>query len=192
MVIIIRFTTRRAYMPNDQPNHPPAANPYAPPQTIPTVPDAGEHQLASRGKRLGGVFIDGIIVTLCTLPVLLLVFGGWTNYVTRVGEGGFLIQLGVTIFGVIVYLLINGYLLAKNGQTIGKKLLSTKIVRTDGSAVDLQRIILRRYLPLSIAYIIPVVGYLIGLINALLIFRESHQCGHDNLADTIVVEAKSV
>jgi uncharacterized RDD family membrane protein YckC len=164
-------------------------NPYAPPQTILTTPDVGQYRLASRGKRLGGTIIDSIVLTICTLPVVIIFFGGWSAYTERVGDVGFFMQLAMTLFSIVVFFLINGYLLVKNGQTIGKKLLGTKIVRTDGSAADLQRIMLRRYIPISVAYVIPIVGYLIGIINALLIFRESHKCGHDELADTIVVEA---
>ena len=76
------------------------------------------------------------------------------------------------------------------GKTIGKKLIGTKIVRADGSAADFQRIALRRYVPYSFVHLIPFIGWVISLINILLIFRESHKCGHDELADTIVCRGK--
>ena len=37
--------------------------------------------------------------------------------------------------------------------------------------------------------IIPVIGSLVGLIDALLIFRDNRRCLHDNIADTMVVVA---
>ena len=36
---------------------------------------------------------------------------------------------------------------------------------------------------------IPFIGVFYVLVDCLLIFRESHQCLHDNIADTIVVKA---
>ena len=42
---------------------------------------------------------------------------------------------------------------------------------------------------LLVIALIPVVGWLYGLVDALMIFRDSRKCLHDNIADTIVVKA---
>jgi len=38
-----------------------------------------------------------------------------------------------------------------------------------------------------LANLVPVVGALFGLIDCLLIFRQSRRCLHDQIADTIVI-----
>jgi len=37
--------------------------------------------------------------------------------------------------------------------------------------------------------LIPVIGYIFGLVDSLLIFGEPRQCLHDKFADTIVIKA---
>ena len=72
-----------------------------------------------------------------------------------------------------------------NGQSIGKKLLGIKVVRTDGSPASLGRLIWLRNVVNGLIGIIP----LYGIIDALFIFGESRQCLHDKIADTIVIKA---
>ena len=76
-----------------------------------------------------------------------------------------------------------------NGQTVGKKLLKIKIVRSDGTAADFQRIVVFRLLPVYLVQLVPVIGGFIGLLDVLFIFRSSRQCIHDQIADTIVINA---
>jgi uncharacterized RDD family membrane protein YckC len=94
------------------------------------------------------------------------------------------------IGGIVIFTMLNGYWLARNGQTIAKKLMNIKIVRSDGSAAGLGRIIFLRLAPLWLMALIPIAGGVVtGLIDPLLIFRQSRKCLHDTIADTIVVKA---
>jgi len=87
-----------------------------------------------------------------------------------------------------VFLLLNGYLLAKYGQTVGKKLVGTRIVsHVDERILPLGRVFGLRYLPLSIIAQIPVVGGFVGIIDGLFIFRKDKRCIHDLIAGTKVV-----
>jgi uncharacterized RDD family membrane protein YckC len=74
---------------------------------------------------------------------------------------------------------------ARNGQSIAKKLLSIKVVRSDGSRASLGRIFWLRNIVNTLLSIVP----LYGVIDALFIFGEQRQCLHDKIADTIVVKA---
>jgi len=153
-------------------------NPYAAPQgdlSEQRAPD--EAELAGRGRRLASAIIDAII----------MFFGGWTDYQAAATTGSYMLTLGSTAFGFVVYLLVNGYFLAKDGQSIGKKLLGTKIVRTDGSKADFVRIVTRRLLPVQALNLIPMVGPLLSVVDALFIFRASKKCIHDDIADTVVI-----
>ena len=135
--------------------------------------------IAGRGARLLGSFLDSI-----AMFVVCFVLALFTAPFVRGDDK----DVGAAL-GILVYFAINSYLLATNGQTIGKRMVGTKIVRTDGSAAGFARILFLRFLPLAVVGCIPVLGSLIGLVDALFIFRESHKCLHDEIADTIVVYA---
>jgi uncharacterized RDD family membrane protein YckC len=77
----------------------------------------------------------------------------------------------------------------KNGQTIGKRIVGIKVVRTDFSRATLGRIFWLRNVVNAIPGAIPYVGNVYGLVDHLFIFGESRQCVHDKIADTVVVKA---
>ena len=60
-------------------------------------------------------------------------------------------------------------------------------MRADGTPVTLSRVIFLRWLPVVLLGMIPFVGRVVGLVDALLIFRTERRCLHDNIADTIVI-----
>ena len=86
-------------------------------------------------------------------------------------------------------LVINLILMARSGQTIGKRLLRIKVVRSDGSPVSFGRYLGLRVIPLQLVAQVPIVGLFIALADSLAIFRDSRKCLHDDVADTIVVTA---
>jgi uncharacterized RDD family membrane protein YckC len=81
------------------------------------------------------------------------------------------------------------WLVKRNGQTIGKKLLGIKVVRSNGARASLGRIFWLRNFVNGIPASIPLIGMLYTLVDHLLIFGEPRQCLHDKIADTIVVNA---
>lgn len=164
------------------------ANRYAPPTAV--VEDvrveAGGRVLAGRGARLGAALIDVLIL----LAVLFAI-----GLVTPIspfapGGGGFVGSLVLSyVLGMAAFAAVHGWLLATQGQTVGKKLLGLRIVRTDGSRASFGRVFGLRYALNGALASIPVVGTLYALLDVLLIFRDSRQCLHDQIADTIVVQA---
>jgi uncharacterized RDD family membrane protein YckC len=165
-----------------------AANPYSAPKTDLSeqrAPD--EAELAGRGRRLGAAIIDTIIMVIVAVGPIIMLSGGWTAYSLKAAEGSIGFILMNAIVGLVIYLLINGYFLAKDGQSVGKKVLGIKIVRTDGSKADFARIVLRRLLPVQVVSNIPMIGPLLALVDVLLIFRASKKCVHDDIADTVVI-----
>ena len=75
-----------------------------------------------------------------------------------------------------------------DGQTLGKKAVGIRVLRSDTSHCELWRIVLLRFLPLALLGAIPKIGVGISLIDALMIFGSERRCLHDLIADTIVVE----
>lgn len=165
-------------------------NPYMPPTSELThIDDGGKPVLASLEKRLFAAIIDTLIIVMVTVVPLIVFFGGWQTYALKISQAGFLFTAGLSVVSFIIYLLIHGRLLAVNGQTVEKKLLKIKIVRSDGTAADFQRIVVFRLLPVYLVQLVPVIGGFIGLLDVLFIFRSSRQCIHDQIADTIVINA---
>jgi uncharacterized RDD family membrane protein YckC len=168
-------------------------NPYAAPKSrVADVDDVVDLVLAGRGARFGAYLVDGII-TACIVYVPMIVTGAFSGamaqsmagdplalYRSFVGVGGL-----ISLIGMIAWIVITIRLVSQNGQTIGKKLLNIKVIRSDGSKASLGRIFWLRNVVNSLLSIIPF--YL--LVDLLFIFGERKQCLHDKIADTIVVNA---
>jgi uncharacterized RDD family membrane protein YckC len=167
-------------------------NLYAPPKSTVADPTSSEpFELAERLRRLGASVIDGLTVLLPLTPL-------WVMMVPLMMKGpgsgmrpsmllGVLIAIGTLIvLGIGIYNLV---LLDRAGQTIGKKMMHIRIVRTDGSRATLGRIFWLRGLVSALPGIIPVFGHVYRLADLLFIFGNARRCIHDYIADTIVVKA---
>lgn len=158
--------------------------------------------LAGRGTRLVAAIVDGIIMMVVFgVPMFLILSsfapqprveidpnaGFWEIYMaSRPSLGTQVVNL---VIGLAVFTLVHGYFLATNGQTIGKKMLGIKIVRTNGSQPTLRYLIGVRILPFWIINLVPGLGIIVAYLDPLMIFRSSRKCLHDDLADTVVVLA---
>lgn len=160
-------------------------NPYAPPLAeVRDAPAAGGTELAGRGTRLLAVIVD-VIVQMALLFVVGFVLP-WKVFATDPGLG---LMVANGVLGGVLFLVVQGWLLVKRGQTIGKVAIGLRIVRSDGSACSAGRILGLRYGVGFVIGVIPMINMVYGLIDSLLIFRQSRQCLHDQIADTIVVRA---
>jgi hypothetical protein len=98
----------------------------------------------------------------------------------------------ITLVALLIWCVITAWLVARNGQSIGKRLVGIKIVRTDGSRASFARIFLLRNVVSGLPNLLPYFGLLYQLIiDPIFIFQESHRCLHDMIADTIVVRCAS-
>ncbi|MEP7099651.1 MAG: RDD family protein [Burkholderiales bacterium] len=167
----------------------PDKNPFAPPTAhVADIASSGALELGGRGARLGASIIDTLIQLAVYYALAFTVFSALMPTSTSTGSivGRFALQL---IASFALFILVQGYLLATQGQTIGKKLLGLRIVRSNGERASVVRLIGLRYFLGWIIAVIPVVGMVYALVDCLMIFRESHQCIHDNIADTMVIKA---
>ncbi|MBT8080571.1 MAG: RDD family protein [Gammaproteobacteria bacterium] len=160
---------------------------YRPPEADLVRPvEPGQVELASRWRRLFGAILDAIILYFVILPFMFS-----TGYLERAMEN----QMTTTeplywaLAGLVAYFLVNGYTLHTRGQTLGKMMVATQIVSATGhQLVPLWKILLLRWLPISILSSVPFIGPLLGLINVLMIFANDKRCGHDHIAGTIVID----
>ncbi len=162
-------------------------NPYAPPKADVADLEPTQSNLASRGLRLGGAIIDAIISWITIFP-LMYYSGFWQS--AMAGDVNFGLQLTLSAVSLVIFLVLNGYLLSKRGQTIGKRLVGTRIVSvTDEQILPLSKVFVLRYLPISLIAQVPLIGNLIALVNVLFIFRDDRRCLHDLIAGTKVINA---
>lgn len=157
-------------------------NPYQAPRADIYEPPAGaqsELELASPLRRLAAQLINGFafvfLMILGIIPFLTLGTG------ETPGCGHFVLL----IILVMVWLSWNWSWLAKYDQSVGKRLMSIRVVRTSGERASMGRLVGLRYVVgTGLLGQIP----LYGLVDPLFIFRQDRRCIHDHVADTIVVK----
>lgn len=168
---------------------------------------AGRLVLASLGARLAAVIIDSLFHHLISLTsgatIGLLLHGELLTYEGLLDRSPEL--YAPFVFGVaLAVLAVQATLIAHRGQSIGKILLRTRIVRGDGRIPDLYHGLILRTLPVEGLSLLPELGYVLGstqgwygilwvtapvvFLDAVLIFGAGRQCGHDRLAGTFVAK----
>jgi uncharacterized RDD family membrane protein YckC len=175
------------------------SNPYAAPKAaVSDISGTVDAEPAGRGARLGAALLDGLIGSLLVYgPFLLL---GGMGAITQAAQNpqadptaALAIYTGLPglglLIGFVVWAAITIVLVKRNGQTVGKKLIGIKVVRSDASPIGLGRIFLLRNLVPGLIAAIPLVGLVFILVDHLMIFSEKRQCLHDRIADSIVVRA---
>jgi uncharacterized RDD family membrane protein YckC len=163
---------------------------YAPPQShvedVVLPGDAQPGELASRSKRFLAAMLDGgIAVGVIWLLSVLTPINVWDDDGSSLWEP----QLFGALVGFLTYVALHGYLLAARGQTIGKAILRIRIARPDGSKPSLGRILGLRESLQFLTAVIPMVGQIFVIVDCLFIFRASRRCLHDQIADTVVLQA---
>lgn len=160
---------------------------FAAPQAfVEDVTSAPGAVLAGRGTRLLAAIVDGLL--LAGLAWALAKVPSFTALLETKDVGFFGLNLITPLAGYALFLLVQGWGLVQRGQTVGKMICGIRIVRTDGTRADAFRLLGLRY---GVGYLTTVnlaVSSLYGIVDSLLIFRESRQCLHDTIADTKVIK----
>lgn len=150
-----------------------------------TFENVPEVRLASRWLRFWAVFIDVLVAVVTVIPIYI-----YTDYFQKLFEAATVDTselIAVTAYGWLMFLLLNGYLLHKKGQTIGKNVMEIAIVDLKGKQLGLLNILGKRILPMTFILYIPLIGQFIALLNYLFALRKNRRCLHDLIAGTQVV-----
>ena len=177
-------------------------NPFAvsalPGESYTSTPETVTDPPAGRLLRLGAAIIDGILIAIINLPIQfgLGIFQAALNGVTPSTD----VLLLSNFLGVIVAVLVNGLMLARCGQSVGKRLLGIQIVDyKTGTLLPMLKVFWIRFyyllpfafiavfLPLAAQQAVNIFVGIIGLIDTLLIFGAEQRCLHDVLAGSKVV-----
>jgi uncharacterized RDD family membrane protein YckC len=164
-----------------------------------------EPELARRAVRLAAAFCDWMLI----VGPLILAFG-W------VASGGGVEGAAALMLAPLAISVYQWYLIAKQGQSIGKRWQGIRIVQMDGAPVGFLRgVVLRVWVPAAIAWLdpagrliqaigtglqtalssfsitLPIFGVqvngLLWLVDVLFIFGAGRRCIHDYIAGTKVI-----
>ncbi|MDF1838875.1 MAG: RDD family protein [Planctomycetota bacterium] len=178
---------------NSNPERTDPSNPYSSPRSG-VQRDPGAQHLASLMQRLGGALVDGVLLWSCMLAPALM--GGDLGALTEAlnTEDPELVAealAGASYVATPILLLVLGamnmFLLYRDGQTIGKRLVGSRIVRTSGRRAGLIRILVLRVWIAGLLALIPLVGPFVMILGSAVILLPARRCFHDYLADTKVI-----
>lgn len=176
-----------------------APNPYATPMEVPANDpygafNSGQEELAGRLTRFAAAMLDGILMMVIIFPIYVM-----TGFLARSAtqQVGLVEQLLMSLLGAVVMLILNGYLLATRGQTIGKAATSIQIVDFESNRLlSFMRVYVYRYLwTLPLVLVVMFIpgqadDFLINFVvfvDILFIFRSDRRCIHDLIAGSRVV-----
>jgi uncharacterized RDD family membrane protein YckC len=139
-----------------------------------------EADLADPWRRLFATAFDAAVTAL---PIGLLLVG------LRQGLVPEEVVLAVGLLGILLVVYYQVYLLTVNGQTLGKRILSLRIVRADdGSNPGFLNAVLVRTCVAGLLYAIPLLGKVLFCFSVVWLFRPTHRTLHDLMAGTVVIE----
>jgi uncharacterized RDD family membrane protein YckC len=146
-------------------------------------------ELASIGQRFVALFIDGLILGIpLGLLIVVLVFAGIAGASAGEGKapeeliGGLMVafQFGITFLMMGIWILYEGTMLSRGGQTIGKKIMKLKVVTPEGNE-------LTRGQAYGRAAIRQLISLFCAIIDYAPAFGQDRTCIHDMAAKTRVV-----
>jgi uncharacterized RDD family membrane protein YckC len=137
-------------------------------------------ELARRGSRLAANMVDQFLPIGALIAFALV----QEHLIDAPGQRAFP-WLG--LLAIAALLVLQAVLVHRTGQSLGKRLVKIRVVRSDGSAVSLARVLFVRTGPIVL------VNYACGLValaDVLFIFGTERRCLHDLIADTKVVSTE--
>ena len=164
-------------------------NPYQAPEASLELDYDDSGQLATPWQRVKAALVDGLLGGLA--PGIIAAIG----IPMMANHGGvsaaFMAVAGLWVLG---FLILTVRSVIANGQTLGKKYIGIKVVRTDGSRCGMARMFFLRNVALGVVInLLNLVTFgvanIISLIDVACVFRASRQCLHDQIADTKVIVA---
>lgn len=162
-------------------------NPYAPPSPTSEIEQAltGRDDddepvvlLAERGTRWWARVVDNLLLGASSIPAVIMLGEN------RGGDSTAALAMFVLPFALLCY---QWYLIATSGQSLAKRWMKIKVVRLDNGPVGFVHGVLLREWILFGFQMIPILGRIVGLADAVMIFGNDRRCLHDQIAGTKVV-----
>lgn len=141
---------------------------------------------ASLIRRLLAGIVDLFLVNFFVTPLL-----AYSIDVEAIAQQPFNLPPEVAVqilaHSVFVFFVLNGYLLYRRGQTLGKRLFNIAIVDLNNQPVSILNLVVNRYLIQVAMMVVP----LLNPVDYLTMFlRRDRRCLHDLMAKTKVIDLK--
>jgi uncharacterized RDD family membrane protein YckC len=137
-------------------------------------------RLAGFTRRAVGFGIDFVLVSALRKPALYL----WQNYVPHDWERHTLLDLFHVVSAIVLVIYFSVALYIGNGQTIGKRIMGTRVISLTHSRMTLWQAT-ERALGYGASFLEAGFGFLQYFIN------RNRQCVHDRIAETIVADVRA-
>ncbi len=166
-------------------------NPYASASSAPRGAFGADGELAGVGSRIVGAIVDAVVA-------ILFIGTGWGIAIYMWIQAGEQPSAGVNAaaysaigVGYLIPAVINGVLIAKSGQSVGKKVVGTRMIDQESrTPVGFVQGFLVRTILFGFLVAIPLIGLILAIVDIVFLFTDqNHQTLHDKLAKTLVVEA---
>lgn len=138
------------------------------PQSVVTPENAPQVKYAGFWIRFLAVFIDGIILSIVSVPLMLIAGSDEKSF-------------GLNFLGYIISWAYYIYMTDRYQATLGKKIFGLKVVNENFTKASLGNIILRETVGKIVSAIILFIGYIMAA------FSSRKRALHDIIADTVVV-----
>lgn len=139
-----------------------------------------EYTLADIGSRTAAAIIDSLIQGLFILGLLIAL--GLLEYFSPTfwqKYQGWIAGIAILLYGIITYGYFIAMELSSNGQTVGKKILKLRAIRSNGQPITLRHSAIRNLFRVFID--------VLGVGTVMIFFTKEHRRLGDFAASTIVV-----
>lgn len=142
---------------------------------------------ANRGYRFLANVLDSFVVSVPGVIVMIIVMVAGGAFNQREKNEDLVVLFGMLgLFGgFAVGIAAQVFMQVRFGQSVAKRLFKIKVVRVDGSPVELWRIILLRNV---VIHVVSQLCGLVSIIDGAMIFGDEQRCLHDLIAETIVID----
>jgi uncharacterized RDD family membrane protein YckC len=138
---------------------------------------------ASLIKRVAAAFVDLMLVSFCVTPFI------YSLNLESIAANPFDvppdIALKILACEVLVFFALNGLLLFRHGQTLGKRLFNLAIVDMNNQKVAFVNLLVNRYFIQLTMLVVP----MLNIVDVMfMFFRRDRRCIHDLFARTKVID----
>ena len=146
----------------------------------------GSFVLASKTDRFFAVLIDSVIGAIWAIPFWM--YTGMWEMLRNHQKASLTLTMASATYGFIFFVIVHGYFLKQQGQTIGKKMIGIRIADMNGDIPSINTLIFKRYLPITVIPVIPIFGGIFSIVDIGMIFKKDRRCLHDLIAGTQVLK----
>jgi uncharacterized RDD family membrane protein YckC len=169
-------------------------NPYAAPTeaAAPVEQNDPSRELATPSSRLGAQIIDNLLLVTAAIPGAIVgaILGSSFQYGSSGKDEGIgMMTIAVGAITGLLFYIYQCQLIAATGQSLGKRWSNVRIVLENGDPPGFLRGVVLRSWALFALRVIPGLGYIVGLVDSLMVFSEGRRCLHDRIAGTRVLKA---